>query len=633
METGKPSGKLDPNRFARFGQFIDHLNQGGTGGGTKPPPPKRTPPPTPKEVDPPPPRRTPTPPREEVISPPPPRRTPTPTPEEVVSTPPRGTPPPTERRGDLPPPRRTPPPTPRPTPTASEARLTIQNTGPEELARLSFDAQVDLLGPITGEVKSTKSELGRLKGRLGSLAGTEKLQAERRVAELEQQLREHQEACNKLYRVMPLDRDFKAKDRQQRQQYLNVLARDENLQKLSDPETWKIQTAEVKKHFMQQAVNAQYAILCPGKTAPPITLKYWPDDADEEKRRAVAQGGTKPQGYYSPGDHSIVFWVYNRNNSPGVKEEGPLADFGEAIDTAIHETSHAQQHELIRKVESGELRPPPSPENWQYAQAKLFQLNNDAYEDGSLDNPAYKNEPMEKHAWLAGGTAALLFNWDAKAIEMRTKLDRAAGRYPEKQGALDTIWEGLQGDKPLAEKAAVFLDASEKIDKILAEVEELRVREEGAFTEAQRALDLAIRALPTLYKDSPPAALRARLQKAYGDVIDMWNKGPAINITKCKSLLTGLKGKYEQLGEAGRAYAAYQGARGEMIDAANALPNPIPSDLFPLYERLRGFGTEAEELFAAASRDLNTAEMDRLKGQMEKVRDGYVALKKKATTK
>src|SRR5207247_1032005 len=138
-------------------------------------------------------------------------------------------------------------------------------------------------------------------------------------------------------------------------------------------------------------------------------------------------------------------------------EDGPMRDFQEALDTAIHETSHAYQHVLIdqlKEVDAGTRTPPP-PRDWEMDQARLFQLNNDAYEDGG-DNDAYKNEPLEKHAWLAGNTAALLFNIDAQALDLKKDLDRVAGQYPDKAVKLAEEWQTLDGlkDKPIALRGA-----------------------------------------------------------------------------------------------------------------------------------------------------------------------------------
>jgi hypothetical protein len=640
MESGKKTGKLDPSKLGLFGPFIDHLTKGG--GGTKPPKTTGTPPPPTRIAPPRPTTDTPPPPPQTTGTPPPPKRMAPPTPQTTVSPPPPTTdkpptpPPPTDTG---PPPTTNKPPTPPlttpstpplpPIRTPSDARKAIKNADPTALARLSFESQVHLLGPVSGAVKDAKQELAQLKAQIPNLSGTPKSEAERRKTELEQQIKENQEACNKLYRVLPLDRDFQAKDRQQRQQYLNVLARDSNLQTLADPGSWEVNTPETKVACLQEAVKKQYEVLCPGKTPPTIVMKRWPADASPEKRQAVTQGGTKPQGHYSPGDHSITLWVYK---PPGAEEEGPLSSFGEAIDTAIHETSHAHQHEMIRAVESGALRPPPSAENWQYAQAKLFQLNQDAYEDGGLDRQAYLNEPMEKHAWLAGGTASMLFNFDARAIELRAKLDKAAGRFPDKKGTYDTMWDALQGDKTLAEKAAAFLEAAEEIDRALDEVNTQQLKEQPEFLLAKQAVEEVIKGLPKFYAGSPPLAQKTLLGTKYQQIIDLWNKGAAVNIPKCKGLMVTLKERYQELGVAARAYADYSEALGRMIDASNALPNPLPTGLFSLYQRLREVQKTTEEQFTTASTELDAGKMNTLTAQINKLCEGYGTLKKRTET-
>ena len=104
-------------------------------------------------------------------------------------------------------------------------------------------------------------------------------------------------------------------------------------------------------------------------------------------------------------------------------------DFDDSLDTIIHENTHNYQHKLVARLEAGEIRP-TDPE---YNQAVLFQLNFAGYlESTDEGHEAYAKQPVEMHAWLAGGEAHRLFLDDAKlrAATIVEKAKLVVTRFP-----------------------------------------------------------------------------------------------------------------------------------------------------------------------------------------------------------
>src|SRR5262249_38296782 len=79
-----------------------------------------------------------------------------------------------------------------------------------------------------------------------------------------------------------------------------------------------------------------------------------------------------------------------------------LDDFGQILDTVIHENTHAYQNKLIKDLNDGTLKEG----DLEYEQALLFRENEQGYVDNSNDNPlqaqAYQREPLEIHAMTMG---------------------------------------------------------------------------------------------------------------------------------------------------------------------------------------------------------------------------------------
>ena len=244
-------------------------------------------------------------------------------------------------------------------PKRSQAAVTFVNeTKPAALKELPFDRKVELLTDL----------------RLGDASSLE----------------ERTRAMALLYENMELEESFKKTDDELRQNVLQQLKNDELVRNAS--RNWNGMNAEAKVKALKQALAIQCQQI---GIDPPPPVKLYSDPTvkvDEDKKLTCA-------GYYSPQERSI----YLNDDSATFK-----GDFDDALDTIIHENTHNYQRKLVDDLVAGRLLPGDP----NYQQAVLFQLN--TLKPGYVNNgPGYKEQPLERHAWLAGGEARRLFSEDA----------------------------------------------------------------------------------------------------------------------------------------------------------------------------------------------------------------------------
>ncbi|GGS90213.1 hypothetical protein ACFFV7_44195 [Nonomuraea spiralis] len=131
---------------------------------------------------------------------------------------------------------------------------------------------------------------------------------------------------------------------------------------------------------------------------------------------------------YGMGDRIPKITLSN-TNEPGVKSCGMFDrieneikinsewqrkwdDLDEALDTVIHENTHNYQNWLATKLADGSIQP----DDPDYLQASLFALNDGyGYVQKQVPHETYKSQPMERHAWLAGGDIRNLWLTEAQA--------------------------------------------------------------------------------------------------------------------------------------------------------------------------------------------------------------------------
>ncbi|MFF3437326.1 hypothetical protein [Streptosporangium sp. NPDC002721] len=125
-----------------------------------------------------------------------------------------------------------------------------------------------------------------------------------------------------------------------------------------------------------------------------------------------------------------------------INTDGPgWQDFDEVIDSLVHENTHHYQYWLINQLFA---LPPMGTDDPRYFQATLFALNQkhgyieggESYVDRKLAFDIYSLQPMERHAFLAGGEARGIFLPDAKqeAAELLTRLRKMLEERPGHSG-------------------------------------------------------------------------------------------------------------------------------------------------------------------------------------------------------
>jgi hypothetical protein len=466
----------------------------------------------------------------------------------------------------------------RPSPSLQDALSEIRTLSPAELRNKSIGEKVDMLTPIVDQLGRYKTAINQIELQLEDPNVANRSQLEQRLAQLKQNRDEGQKVCNKLYKVTSMDEQFRRNDIQQRQTYLTALSNNPHLRDASVPENWIALTNDEKKDLMQSALNEQFRVLSPGATPPPIELKYWPDDEpDQDKVQQAEDSGTLPQGYYDPNVHKIIFWVYRRDGDDvSNKEKGPLKDFKEAIDTAIHETSHAYQNELVKQlneVEAGTRMPPP-PKAWEVEQAKLFRLNQIAYEDGGLDRDAYLKEPLEIHAWLAGGTAAMLFDYDSAVMDLQRKINDVVGWFPDRKRVLTELLSGVRGQsRNLAEKGPEVLKLLEAAERLEKEIPKVRKQPEDEFRKQDDVISKHWEEFKIMDVYVPLHARFIEMNKKYLKLWKEWQEslktGPLSAVQLGVTNLKDLTSKVGQLLELATAHTTCQSSISNLTKVIN----------------------------------------------------------------
>jgi hypothetical protein len=262
----------------------------------------------------------------------------------------------------------------------------------------------------------------------------------------------------KLYASMPLDPAFKSRDSTDRQEILNTVRSIKDLQGARDnKELWKDggtleddssqpsgkrpdRTSQAKIRLLQKAVDAQRV---------QFGIPYKVDIVPQEPKPEEAKSGQiKNQAHYDH-DKKCIFLVIDPN--------GALKDFDTALNTVMHEMTHGYQNYLIDRVDKTENPPGRNPDaealdekDERYGQAKVFLLNDKMYirpedDDEDEDRLAYNNEPMEKHAFLAGAEAELAFRkGDERFAKLEEQLNEVLRFNPDLSGELSLKLKSLK---------------------------------------------------------------------------------------------------------------------------------------------------------------------------------------------
>jgi hypothetical protein len=221
---------------------------------------------------------------------------------------------------------------------AQDTATKVNGMSDADVAKLSGADQVALLKDLEGSGKTT-----------GDL----------RVAQI------------KIFRNMKLESGFKARESARADKVADEVKDDADVK--ASANDWAGSSKDQKVRAMQRILTAQCKQL--GLPAPPL-LAY--DKAPKN--------GNVEDGFYNPKDGKLHF-----NTNPGANKT-----FNDAMDTVVHEMSHAYQHDLVKRLKDGTLKA-GDPD---YAQAQMFEANDsdDDYIQPDEDMAAYVAQPEENHA-------------------------------------------------------------------------------------------------------------------------------------------------------------------------------------------------------------------------------------------
>jgi hypothetical protein len=212
------------------------------------------------------------------------------------------------------------------------------------------------------------------------------------------------DARAKVLGKMTMDEKFVELDKENRKEIAKQLrefdefnqAEEKWAEWVKDGDLTKIQTV------LEKIVEKQCKILghdqYPGHSGPTITLVLTDPTSDKNMSASA-------YGYCEPGFPTSI--KLNKAHSG-------FNDFKEVVDTIIHENSHAWQEMIMKKLKGEspytEADKKSIEENDDLkVQAKMFLENDQTYIQSKISDEAYRHEPLEEHAWNAGGaTSAML---------------------------------------------------------------------------------------------------------------------------------------------------------------------------------------------------------------------------------
>lgn len=222
---------------------------------------------------------------------------------------------------------------------AQGAAKNVNDTSDADIAKLSSKDQVALLRDIVGNGKPT-----------GDL----------RKAQI------------KIFRNMKLDPGFKAREAARADKVADEVKDDADVK--ASAKDWAGTTKDQKIKALTKLMTAQCKQL--GIPVPPLATY---DKAPDAK-------GSVEDGNYDPHDGKMHFNI----------NAGANKTFTDAMDTIVHETSHAYQHDLVKRFKDGTMKP----DDPDYAEAQMLEANDsdDDYIQPDEDMAAYVAQPEENHA-------------------------------------------------------------------------------------------------------------------------------------------------------------------------------------------------------------------------------------------
>src|SRR5262249_53831462 len=171
-------------------------------------------------------------------------------------------------------------------------------------------------------------------------------------------------ALAKLYKEMPLEPEFKAKDDTRRRMILNTVHASPTIRKARSE--WDTLPPAKRIATLKEALKLQCQGLGLKEDEIPPIVKFSEPEANVSEHKTLTCAGA-----FSTADGKLY-----------LNDKGPaFDDFDRLLDTVMHENTHNYQNCLVARLESD----PPTlkPGDPEYNQALLFQLNMGAgYLDG-----------------------------------------------------------------------------------------------------------------------------------------------------------------------------------------------------------------------------------------------------------
>lgn len=181
-------------------------------------------------------------------------------------------------------------------------------------------------------------------------------------------------AVKKIYSVKFVDPAFDAVDASKRSAMVKRLQSDPDV--MNAKANWQSLPTEDRKKVLQKVADHQadaYGI-------PKTTITTFNDPPED---------GYITNGYYQHSDGRLYL-----NTDPSAS----FHTFDDAMDTVTHENAHRYQHDLIDRLDAGQIKPGDP----LYDQTDTFRLNNEYYTN---DMPEYFTQPMENHSRVTGDAA------------------------------------------------------------------------------------------------------------------------------------------------------------------------------------------------------------------------------------
>ncbi|WP_232664461.1 hypothetical protein [Pseudonocardia sp. TRM90224] len=301
------------------------------------------------------------------------------------------------------------------------ALSTVQNAQPNQLAAMTPDARIDLVRDL--------------------VHGDPTRRDERRAALIT------------LYRSIQLDPAFKTAEVQKIDA---ALATVKNIGGIAAKRlAWATLSRADKMALLEDVLKTHSTALgIPGTDIP--ALKLYSDDPN---LTPTAEGAYN-NGFYDGNTNTIFL---------NDRKDAYKTNFDDILDTLVHENTHNRQRLLVEQLSTPNA---PAPGTVEHQQATLFALNSGTA--GYIEPPdnVYPHQPIEEHAFLAGGIAGRLFRDEARTSARQLQAEIATfriGKTDPLASTLDRYTQRLDGLLTGDQSAGHIARETQQVARLLSE--------------------------------------------------------------------------------------------------------------------------------------------------------------------